>query len=67
MSADAVTARLRMLDELLAAQSLRPRGLDMSGEAVTARLKVLGALSDMCRKLAEVGRHSGVSQSTGLK
>jgi hypothetical protein len=55
MSAAAVTARLRVMAELLAHRGFVTKGVDMSPAAVTARLRVMGSLADMCRRLAEVG------------
>ena len=52
----AVTERLQRVSELLARRGWIRKGAEMSPEALTARLKVLGALSDMCRKLQVVGR-----------
>lgn len=59
MSASAVTARLREVSRLLAERGFVSKGVDMSREAVTARLRTLGALSDMCRRLVEVGPRLG--------
>lgn len=57
-SPEGVTARLRELSRLLDARGFVAKGVDMSATAVTARLKILGGLSDMCRRLGAVGeRH----------
>lgn len=50
-----VTFRLRELARLLDARGFVTKGVDMSSAAVTARLRMLGALSDMCRRLVKVG------------
>ena len=57
MAASAVTRRLRELDRLLAERGPLRKGVDMSAAAVTSRLRALGALSDMCRRLMEAGKH----------
>lgn len=56
MCAGAVTARLRQVSRLLAERGMTKKGVDMSTQAVSGRLRTLGALSDMCRRLAEAGR-----------
>ena len=50
-----VTARLREVARLLAERGMLNKAVDMSASAVTARLRVLGSLSDMCRRLKAVG------------
>jgi hypothetical protein len=54
-----VSARLRQMARLLADRGFVNKGVDMSASAVTARLRVLGALSDMCRRLKAVGSRLG--------
>jgi hypothetical protein len=39
---------------LLSQQGRRQKGLDMSAAAITGRLRVLGALCDMCIRLARL-------------
>jgi hypothetical protein len=61
MSAAAVTDRLRELQRLFAEQGLRRKGVDVSVAGVTSRLRTLGALSDMCLRLAAAGKGPGRS------
>jgi hypothetical protein len=56
MGADAVGARLRQWSLLSQTLGPRPPQIDMSEDAIAARLRVLGSLSDMCRRLGVVGR-----------
>jgi hypothetical protein len=55
MNGAAVSTRLREMSRLLAERGLVEKGVDMSPAAITARLRMLGALSDMCRRLARAG------------
>lgn len=57
MSAQAVRQRLREMARLLASHGVRSKTVDMSAAAVRARLQALGALSNMCRRLAALGDH----------
>lgn len=52
---EAITARLRELSRLLDARGFVSKQVDMSAPAVTARVRTMASLSDMCRRLAEVG------------
>jgi hypothetical protein len=52
MRPQAVTDRLREIGRLLRQRGFRLKGADMSAAAVTARLKMLGSLSDACRRLS---------------
>jgi len=56
MSSAAVTARLREMSALLARRGLVAKGVDMSPAAVSGRLATWSALSEMCRRLAALGR-----------
>lgn len=56
MAASEVTARLREMARLLAERGFVRKGIDMSPPAITGRLRMLGALSDMCRRLGSAGR-----------
>jgi hypothetical protein len=67
MGAAAVTARLREVARLLAERGRVAKGVDMSPAQVTARLRTLGALSDMCRRLVEVGAPLRAAGAPGLK
>jgi len=51
MSPGAVSARLRMVAELLSTRGFVQKGVDMSAAAVTLRLRTMAALSDMCARL----------------
>jgi hypothetical protein len=55
MAAAAVTARLREMAKLRVQAGYVDKRPAMTSAAITARLKTLGALSDMCRRLAVVG------------
>jgi hypothetical protein len=55
MSKSAVTCRLRELSRLLRERGFIPKAIVMTKEAVTTRLKMMGALSDLCRRLGRVG------------
>ena len=55
MTRTAVSGRLREVGRLLAQRGFVPKGVAMASASVTARLKILGALSDMCRRLTCVG------------
>lgn len=55
MSGAAIAGRLRELARLRALGATPPPRIDMSATGLTARLRVLGALSDMCRRLGAVG------------
>jgi hypothetical protein len=55
MGAVAVSDRLRQVALLLQARGWSKKGVDMSPGAVTDRLRTVGALGDLCRRLAEIG------------
>jgi hypothetical protein len=44
------------MSRLLTERGWIQKGVDMSPRALTTRLQTLGALSDMCRRLAAVGQ-----------
>jgi len=52
---EAVTERLRELSRLLDARGFVNKQVDMSPAALTSRLRTMASLSDMCRRLVEVG------------
>jgi hypothetical protein len=58
MAKQAITLRLREVGRLCASRGFVVKGVDMSRAAVSLRMKTLGALSDMCRRLMEVGQRS---------
>jgi hypothetical protein len=55
MSPGAVTARLREMARLLEERGAVSKGVDMSAAAISGRLRLMGALSDMCRRLGAAG------------
>jgi hypothetical protein len=56
MHRDAITARFREMARLSAQRGLVAKGVDMSATAVNARLCMMASLSDLCRRLAPIGR-----------
>jgi hypothetical protein len=56
MHRDAITARLREMARLFSQRGFVSKGVDMSGAAVSARLRTMASLSDMCRRLAPIGK-----------
>ena len=51
----AVTARLQEVSRLLSERGFINKQVDMSAAALTARLRTMASLSDMCRRLVDVG------------
>jgi len=56
MSREAVSSRLREMARLFAQRGFVVKDVDMSSAAVSARLRTMAALSDLCRRLAPIGR-----------
>jgi hypothetical protein len=65
MSAAGVSERLREVGRLLEQRGFVSKQVDMGPSAVTARLKTLGALADMCRRLAPIGAKLSPAASAG--
>jgi hypothetical protein len=56
MGRDAISARLREMARLFAERGLVSKDVDMSSAAISARLRTMASLSDLCRRLAPIGR-----------
>lgn len=55
MQSPAISARLREMSRLREQAGFIDKRPAMTADAITRRLRMLGALSDMCRRLAAVG------------
>ena len=56
MGRDAISARLREMACLSAERGLVSKDVDMSSAAISARLRTMASLSDLCRRVAPIGR-----------
>lgn len=58
MSAEAITARLKLACELGRREPRAPK-VPMDAASVTARLKEASQLRDLCLRLGQIGREQG--------
>jgi len=56
MRREGISARLREMARLSARRGLVSKDVDMSSAAISARLRTMASLSDLCRRLAPIGR-----------
>ena len=56
MSREAISARLHEMARLSAERGPVSKDVDMSSAAISARLRTMASLSDLCRRLAPIGR-----------
>ncbi len=56
MRREAISARLHEMARLSAERGPVSKDVDMSSAAISARLRTMASLSDLCRRLAPIGR-----------